>query len=123
MKQLWRNVYFRYGLAILVPAGAVAALNARKFSIAVLSDGFAVSALLMAAMGAWRFVLRQGTFASTKYGYLKLKEIITTRDYRRGSLPGMGEYVRDYRYDKPVLPPFIAAAAAAAISLVIWAIA
>lgn len=122
VKRVFSSAYSRFALAAAGIVVLYLALTGWEASASALSDGLAVAALAFLMLGAWRFVLRQGTFASTKFGFLKLKELLAKRDYRasESQLSDMGEYVQKYRYDKPVLPPLLSAAAAAVLSIALW---
>ena len=91
-------------------------------TVLTLCDGLSLAALVYLMVAGWRFVMRQGSFASLKYGMLKLREIIRTKDYRRSQtrLPSLGDYMASYHYEKPSLPYLIAAAAAGLCALLVW---
>ena len=91
-------------------------------TVLALCDGLSLAALVYLMVAGWRFVMRQGSFASLKYGMLKLREIIRTKDYRRSKtrLPGLGDYMASYHYEKPSLPYLIAAAVAGLCALLVW---
>ena len=91
-------------------------------TVLALCDGLSLAALVYLMVAGWRFIMRQGSFASLKYGMLKLREIIRTKDYRRSRtrLPGLGDYMASYHYEKPSLPYLIAAAAAGLCALLVW---
>lgn len=91
-------------------------------TVLTLCDGLSLASLVYLMVAGWRFVMRQGSFASLKYGMLKLREIIRTKDYRRSKarLPGLGDYMASYHYEKPSLPYLIAAAAAGLCALLVW---
>ena len=91
-------------------------------TVLALCDGLSLAALVYLMVAGWRFVMRQGSFASLKYGMLKLREIIRKKDYRRSQarLPGLGDYMASYHYEKPSLPYLIAAAAAGLCALLVW---
>ena len=91
-------------------------------TVLTLCDGLSLAALVYLMVAGWRFVMRQGSFASLKYGMLKLREIIRKKDYRRSQarLPGLGDYMASYHYEKPSLPYLIAAAVAGLCALLVW---
>ena len=91
-------------------------------TVLALCDGLSLAALAYMIIAGWRFVMRQGSFASLKYGMLKLREILRTKDYRRSQtrLPALGDYMASYHYEKPSLPYLIAAAAAGLCALLVW---
>ena len=91
-------------------------------TVLALCDGLSLAALVYLMVAGWRFIMRQGSFASLKYGMLKLREIIRTKDYRRSQarLPGLGDYMASYHYEKPSLPYLIAAAVAGLCALLVW---
>ena len=91
-------------------------------TVLALCDGLSLAALVYLMVAGWRFVMRQGSFASLKYGMLKLREIIRKKDYRRSQarLPGLGDYMASYHYEKPSLPYLIAAAVAGLCALLVW---
>ena len=91
-------------------------------TVLALCDGLSLAALVYLMVAGWRFIMRQGSFASLKYGMLKLREIIRKKDYRRSQarLPGLGDYMASYHYEKPSLPYLIAAAVAGLCALLVW---
>ena len=111
-------------ILLLGAAMTVLGVALRGFPPTVLSlcDGLSLASLVYMIIAGWRFVMRQGSFASLKYGMLKLREIIRTKDYRRSGtrLPGLGDYMAAYHYEKPSLPYLIAAAAAGLCALLVW---
>ena len=119
-----RHIGPRGQILLLGAAMTVQGMAPRGFppTVLALCDGLSLAALVYLMVAGWRFVMRQGSFASLKYGMLKLREIIRTKDYRRSGtrLPGLGDYMASYHYEKPSLPYLIAAAAAGLCALLVW---
>ena len=122
MKALLKRPWARIALLGLTMVALCAALRGFPLTVLTLCDGLSLAAMAYMIVAAWRFVMRQGSFASLKYGMLKLPELIRTRDYRRSQtkLPSMGDYMATYHYDKPSRPYLIAAVAAGACALAVW---
>lgn len=122
MRALWRRPWIRVALPGLVMALLSLALDGFRLNARTVSDGLSLAAIAYLIAAAWRFVMRQGTFASLQFGMRKLAEVIRTRDYRRSQtkLPSMGDYMASYHYDKPSLPYLIAAAVTGAAALLVW---
>lgn len=119
-----RHIGPRGRILLLGAAMTLLGMALRGFppTVLALCDGLSLAALVYLMVAGWRFVMRQGSFASLKYGMLKLREIIRTKDYRRSQarLPGLGDYMASYHYEKPSLPYLIAAAAAGLCALLVW---
>lgn len=122
MKALLRRPWFRTALLGLVMALISLALDGFRLNARTLADCLSLAAIVYLIVAAWRFVMRQGTFASLQFGMRKLAEVIRTKDYRRSrtKLPSMGDYMASYHYDKSSLPYLIAAAIAGAAALLVW---
>ena len=122
MRVLQGRPWIRVALPGLVMALLSLALDGFHLNARTVSDGLSLAAITYLIAAAWRFVMRQGAFASLQFGMRKLAEIIRTRDYRRSQtkLPSMGDYMASYHYDKPSLPYLIAAAMTGAAALLVW---
>ena len=119
-----RHIGPRGRILLLGAAMTLLGMALRGFppTVLALCDGLSLAALVYLMVAGWRFVMRQGSFASLKYGMLKLREIIRKKDYRRSQarLPGLGDYMASYHYEKPSLRYLIAAAAAGLCALLVW---
>lgn len=108
----------------IIALSLVAGLHLLKgwdFSTRHLKDSLGAVGLAFMLFGGFRFVLGTGLFASTKFGYKKLLEIIRTKGYAKeeSRLGDMGSFVAGYSYRKPWLPPVCIGAALLALSLII----
>lgn len=86
-----------------------------------IKDSLGAVGLAFLLFGGFRFVLNTGLFASTKFGYRKLLEIIRTKDYTKeaSKLRDMGSFVTEYAYTKPFLPSLMVGIVLIALSLII----
>lgn len=91
-------------------------INARH-----IKDSLGAVGLAFLLFGGSRFVMNTGFFASTKFGYQKLLEIIRRKDYTKeaSKLRNMGSFMAEYTYKKPFLPSLTLGVALIVLSLII----